>query len=262
MFQNSNNSNGLKRNSNLDLNSYLICPGFYYIPNFLTPDELEYLKLHTARSGRWTSLSNRRVQRHGGVVTEDGKPMIEQQIPKYLHPLKCRIERQLEELKLSPAIQINHVLVNEYTPGQGIMAHTDGPAYVPIVCTLSTGSGQTLNIRHVETRALLHQASDLKFKPLTRHPWWPLVKHKPKIRSKVYLEPGALNILHGEVYPHLHEIEPVTSDPIGPFLSNYHLLASPDQNENSVITRSTRVSFTFRQVKNVKKIPKFIKFAK
>ena len=34
----------------------------------------------------------------------------------------------------------NHILVNEYHPGQGIMAHTDGPAYASRTATLSLGS--------------------------------------------------------------------------------------------------------------------------
>ena len=40
------------------------------------------------------------------------------------------------------SLDINHVLVNEYKPGDGIMPHTDGPAYVPIVATITTGGAQ------------------------------------------------------------------------------------------------------------------------
>jgi alkylated DNA repair protein alkB homolog 6 len=34
----------------------------------------------------------------------------------------------------------NHVLVNEYLAGQGILPHTDGPSYHPCVATLSLGT--------------------------------------------------------------------------------------------------------------------------
>ncbi len=34
----------------------------------------------------------------------------------------------------------NHVLVNAYLPGEGIMPHEDGPLYHPAVCILSLGS--------------------------------------------------------------------------------------------------------------------------
>ena len=33
----------------------------------------------------------------------------------------------------------NHVLVNAYLPGQGIMPHQDGPLYYPGVCIISLG---------------------------------------------------------------------------------------------------------------------------
>ena len=33
----------------------------------------------------------------------------------------------------------NHVLVNSYLPGEGIMPHQDGPLYHPAVCILSLG---------------------------------------------------------------------------------------------------------------------------
>lgn len=39
----------------------------------------------------------------------------------------------------------NHVLVNEYLPGQGIMRHLDGPLFTPIICTVTCGSHAVLN---------------------------------------------------------------------------------------------------------------------
>lgn len=40
----------------------------------------------------------------------------------------------------------NHVLVNEYRPGEGIMPHEDGPAYYPMVATVSLGAPIVLDI--------------------------------------------------------------------------------------------------------------------
>ena len=76
----------------------------------------------------------------------------------------------------------------------------------------------------------------------------------------MYLEPGALSVLYGDLYPELHEIENLEQDAIGPFLSNYQNLSLSVQ--NTVITRSKRVSFTLRQVKNVRKISKFLRLPK
>jgi alkylated DNA repair dioxygenase AlkB len=38
----------------------------------------------------------------------------------------------------------NHLLINEYEPHQGIMAHTDGPAYAARTATISLGHGSVL----------------------------------------------------------------------------------------------------------------------
>ena len=40
---------------------------------------------------------------------------------------------------LSPLFTPNHVLINAYPPGSGILPHTDGPAYEPQTATLSLG---------------------------------------------------------------------------------------------------------------------------
>ncbi len=39
----------------------------------------------------------------------------------------------------------NHVLLNEYLPGQGIMPHTDGDLFHPLISTVSLGSHAVLN---------------------------------------------------------------------------------------------------------------------
>ena len=81
--------------------------------------------------------------------------MIKQPLPPFMKRVIPRITQFLYYRHMD--LQINHVLVNEYGPGQGIMAHTDGPSYRPIVCTITTGSGQILNILDRETR-------DIKYK--------------------------------------------------------------------------------------------------
>jgi hypothetical protein len=40
---------------------------------------------------------------------------------------------------------LNHVLINFYPPGGGIMPHEDGPRYFPVVNILSVGSGCVMN---------------------------------------------------------------------------------------------------------------------
>lgn len=50
------------------------------------------------------------------------------------------LKKQMDKVETSCGgllTNLNHVLVNEYQPGQGIMAHQDGPLYTPAVAILS-----------------------------------------------------------------------------------------------------------------------------
>lgn len=76
-------------------------------------------------------------------------------LPEYLKEFNSRVKKFLEK-KDFELDEMNHVLINEYQPGQGIMAHTDGPAYSTVVATISTGGGQILNIRNKETKEIIH----------------------------------------------------------------------------------------------------------
>lgn len=57
----------------------------------------------------------------------------------------------------SPHGKPNHVLINEYLPGQGIMPHEDGDAYWPVVCTVSLGAGIVYDA-YPKTRLPGHQS--------------------------------------------------------------------------------------------------------
>lgn len=51
----------------------------------------------------------------------------------------------LEVFKDAPHGAPNHCLVNEYLNGQGILPHEDGPAYHPVVATVSLASSAVLD---------------------------------------------------------------------------------------------------------------------
>lgn len=120
------------------LNKYVVgsVPTVLYIPEYVSAsEEAQLLKnIHQAPLSKWKSLKNRRLQNWGGVVHEKG--LLAQDLPPWLKKVTNRI---YEESKLFPSA-INHVLINEYLPGQGIMPHQDGPAYMPVVAILSLGS--------------------------------------------------------------------------------------------------------------------------
>ncbi|CAH1441476.1 unnamed protein product [Lactuca virosa] len=111
-------------------------PTLYYIPDFISDSDQKLLlnQIYTAPVSKWKSLKNRRLQNWGGIVHEKG--LLPQDLPPWLTKITEKIK---EELCLFPSA-INHVLINEYLPNQGIMPHQDGPAYFPVVAILSLGS--------------------------------------------------------------------------------------------------------------------------
>ncbi|KAE8658332.1 inactive serine/threonine-protein kinase [Hibiscus syriacus] len=121
-----------------NLNNFIVgdLPTLFYIPDFITDSEQAQLlnNIYQAPVSKWKSLKNRRLQNLGGVVHEKG--LLTQDLPPWLSKITERIR---EESGLFPSA-INHVLINEYLPNQGIMPHQDGPAYYPVVAILSLGS--------------------------------------------------------------------------------------------------------------------------
>ncbi|GMI95967.1 AlkB homolog 6 [Hibiscus trionum] len=121
-----------------NLNNFIVgdLPTLFYIPDFVTDSEQAQLlnNIYQAPVSKWKSLKNRRLQNWGGVVHEKG--LLPQDLPPWLAKIT---ERICEESGLFPSA-INHVLINEYLPNQGIMPHQDGPAYYPVVAILSLGS--------------------------------------------------------------------------------------------------------------------------
>lgn len=98
----------------------------------------------------WKVLSGRRVKTFGGTV--NAQKTIGERLPNFLKDLCLRIEndeRVKETFSLSSSsssslqqqqqqvLRLNHVLVNEYQPNEGISSHQDGPLYASFVCVVS-----------------------------------------------------------------------------------------------------------------------------
>ncbi|VVB12294.1 unnamed protein product [Arabis nemorensis] len=113
-----------------------LTPTVFYLPAFITDEEQTQLLNHIygASGSKWKTLKNRRLQNWGGMVHEKG--LVPQELPSWLTKITAKI---YESSGLFPSA-INHVLINEYHPDQGIMPHQDGPAYFPVVAILSLGS--------------------------------------------------------------------------------------------------------------------------
>ncbi|XP_057956199.1 uncharacterized protein LOC131149611 isoform X2 [Malania oleifera] len=132
-------------------------PTVLYIPNFVTDSEQAQLlnNIYQAPTSKWKSLMNRRLQSWGGVVHAKG--LLSQDLPPWITKITQRI---YEESGLFPAA-INHVLVNEYLPNQGIMPHQDGPAYFPVAAIISLGSPVVMDFTpHSRFRLRMHESEN------------------------------------------------------------------------------------------------------
>lgn len=130
----------------------------------------------------------------------------------------------------------NHVLVNEYVPGEGIMPHEDGAAYADVVATVSLGS--TLCLELFEKRMGDQKEGQDFGKPIAR----------------ILQEPGSLLVTTGEAYRCLlHGIMPVHQDVdlSKETIANWELLGNRDDFDGDVNKRGTRISLTYRDVLKV-----------
>jgi len=165
--------------------------------------------------------------------------------------------------------QPNHVLLNEYLPGQGIMPHEDGPAYFPSVATLSLGSHTVMHYYQYTPSAAEKDNGSSKDVPESKSASagrGPIDK-EPVLT--LFLEPRSLVITRSQLYTHhLHGIDGITRDVIHPSgsqcevdsissdrIANRHLVHSESLrtilDRGGELERTKRISLTFRDVEKV-----------
>ncbi|KAG2483009.1 hypothetical protein HYH03_018089 [Edaphochlamys debaryana] len=145
-------------------------PSLYYIPEYVgAEEEAALLREVRASRAKWVQLSGRRLQNHGGVVHPKG--LIPAPLPSWLQPLLRRLAAEGAATEgggaataagagstagictgLYGGLPPNHVLVNSYLPGEGIMPHEDGPSYLPVVAIVSLGAPAVLRFRRKARR--------------------------------------------------------------------------------------------------------------
>jgi alkylated DNA repair protein alkB family protein 6 len=135
---------------------------------------------------------------------------------------------------------VNHCLINEYLPGQGIMPHEDGGAYFPVVATVSLGGTIVLDI--VFKTGV--EGDEAKVK-----------------RWRVLQEPRSLLLTTGAAYTDtLHGIAEVEQDEglEAQSVANWSLLSGGAREaveaNGGVSERTTRISLTYRDVKKVSNV--------
>jgi alkylated DNA repair protein alkB family protein 6 len=187
----------------------------YYIPDFITKEEEDLLVLHIYTcSSKWTQLKRRRLQNWGGIPNPKG--MVQEPLPPFLATIS-------EKLVTTNVFHVapNHVLLNEYLAGQGIMSHKDGPLYYPKVAILSLSGPAMIDFR-----------PDLRAPP----------------SMSLLLQPRSLFIFTDEAYKsYFHGIEEREQDTVTNVVANAMaaVVSVGDQ-----VERGTRLSLTIRIVPN------------
>lgn len=174
---------------------------------------------------KWTCLSKRRLQDYGGIPHKNG--MIVEDIPAWLHIYM----KKVDDLNVFEGNKSNHVLINEYLPGQGIMPHTDGPLFYPTVTTINCSSHTVLEFR--ENILNTGKATEV---------------------CKLLLEPRSLLILQDNMYnKYLHSISEQICDVIDDKIVNLKNCGA-EFILGQTLQRSTRLSVTIRNVPKVAKL--------
>jgi len=199
-------------------------------------------QIASAPKPRWKHLSHRRLQTWPSDLTKN--TLLEESLPKWLvEPvitrllqLQCSVSPEGGHIfSGSPHRVPNHVLINEYLPNQGIMAHKDGSAYHPVVCTVSLGASLCLDIYGTKSDGTI-----------ATEPSW-----------KILQEPRSLLITADELYTeYLHGIAEVDADVnLSPMtVANWDLLRSPEAIIEGRNEREVRISLTYRDVIKVSKL--------
>ncbi|XP_013774537.1 alpha-ketoglutarate-dependent dioxygenase alkB homolog 6-like [Limulus polyphemus] len=211
-------------------------PTVYYLPNFITAEEEKYLIdcVYEAPKPKWTNLAHRRLQNWGGLPHPKG--MIPESLPKWLEIYIAKIN----SLGVFGDKTANHVLVNEYLSGQGIMPHEDGPLFYPTITTINLGSHTLLDFYE----RLQEEGPDQRLDSNTQE--LEASSFSRRHFASLLLEPRSLLIVKDDMYHnYLHGIKEVEEDIITNKVAN---LNSCETKIGSVFKRSTRISLTIRHV--------------
>lgn len=213
-------------------------PTVYYIPDFINNDEEKEIinKVNSVPLPKWTQLSNRRLQNWGGLPHPKG--MIAEELPQWLQRYVNRVENlDIFDEQHKP----NHVLINEYKPGQGIMPHFDGPLFYPTITTISCGSHALLEFCKKQDSDSQTESSQAR-------------STKSKKGFSILVEPRSLLVLKDLMYHDFqHSIAEVHADGITDSIINLNETGK-QYTVGDLIQRSTRYSLTIRHVPKTTKL--------
>ncbi|KIW16333.1 hypothetical protein PV08_06384 [Exophiala spinifera] len=220
-----------------------LLPSCYYIPSFINRAEEDRIikDIRKVPDSRWTVLTHRRLLSLPSTLTGPARDtLLDAPLPSYLASVVARL-KESRYFTDSTHQQPNHVLINEYKPGEGIMPHEDGPAYAPITATVSLGSHTVLEI---------YKKNDVGEREA--QPSW-----------RILQEPCSLLVTTGHMYAQtLHGISEITVDENlnSDHIVNWDLVEEKGAYQSGKAGRGTRISLTFRDVTKVAKLGGAMKF--
>ena len=218
-------------------------PSCYYVPGFITPSEEQQIvnDIRKLPDSRWTVLAHRRLLSLPSSLTGTAHDtLLAAPLPAYLDSIVARLKKA-NCFENSPHKAPNHVLINEYKPGEGIMPHVDGPAYSPITATVSLGSHTVLEIYEKNGDG----------------------EREAKATWRILQEPRSLLLTTGDMYANtLHGISEVRTDEEldRKTVINWDLLGDKKPYVSGKADRQTRISLTLRDVIKVAKLGGALKF--
>ncbi|GAA5966183.1 hypothetical protein JCM3765_006077 [Sporobolomyces pararoseus] len=203
-------------------------PRVQIIYDFITPQEETFLLEHINQVGGgslfesnkdqrknwgWKTLNGRRSMYWGGTILPNSHHLIPTPFPKFMDGSWPDILDRIAQTGVYDQWTVtqgkekgkgkdrgpNHCLVNEYLPSQGILPHTDGPAYQPCTTTLSLSSHTILSLR----------SNPLSLSTSTS------TSSEEIDKIEIFLPPRSLLILSSTLYStYLHGIQTLAVSPI------------------------------------------------
>lgn len=194
-------------------------------PEFVSEAEAGAL-LRALEGRRWAQAKGRRIQELGGRIVKDTLLPAAAGLPAAVAALCRKVEARFGAAEGEGRIHLNHVLVNRYEPGAGILPHEDGPIYRPEAYILSLGGPAVLRFHAFAEGAR-------------------------RLVASVVLQPRSLLAFAEEAYvSHLHGIDFAAEDELDASVLN----RPAGLEEGALLPRgAVRTSFTLREVVKVRK---------
>ncbi|KAL4896661.1 hypothetical protein BDV59DRAFT_199019 [Aspergillus ambiguus] len=237
----------------------------FYIADFITEEEEQTLlqKITTAPLPRWTHLSHRRLQTWPSALSKSNTLIASPLPPWLVSPIITPRFDALGIFADAPHRAPNHVLVNEYRPGQGIMPHEDGSAYYPLVATVSLGAPIVLDLYAKEIAEGQAEAGTTANEAGADVNAERDGGRRRGPQHRILQERRSLLVTRGRIYTEfLHGIAETTVDEgLGAdSICNWDLLREPAVFYGGRLHRDTRISLTYRDVRQVARLGNTMKF--